>query len=87
MRYCPSIQLLMPGGHGALAGRRGLQRSRDVCDREEVPGLTLNDLRGGLLVPCKILPSVFLGGLGGWVPGYGEELIYVHLFSIHSGCL
>ena len=30
----------MPYGHVLLVERRGLQRRHDVCDHEEVPGLT-----------------------------------------------
>ena len=58
----------MPCGPAVFVGRRVHRKIRDVCDREEVPGLTLSDQYAALLVPCRILPSVFLGGLIYWVP-------------------
>ena len=58
----------MPCGHIVLVERREFQKNRDVCGHEEVPGPTLGDQYAALLVPCRIRPSVFLGGLAYWVP-------------------
>ena len=53
----------MPYGPAVFVGRRVRQKTRDVYDREEVPGLTLSDQCVALLGPCRIQPSVFSGGL------------------------